>query len=169
MRVNKASNITTGGILIALTLVILYLTSMIHISNVTLLTVTSLFVPVALMRCNLKTALAVYIGASLLSFMLIPLNISLMYILFFGIYGIIKYLAEKKFKLKALEYIVKLLFFNIMLIIYYFLFTSFIGKFEFPFSIGFSIILIEIIFLIYDYALTLLIIYYLQKLHHRIK
>ena len=103
MKNNKALNITTGGILIALTLVVLYLTAIISVNTLTLLTIASVFVPIALMRCNLKTAIVVYIGASLLSFLLVPLNISIMYILFFGIYGIIKYLAEKKVKTKFLS------------------------------------------------------------------
>lgn len=169
MKNNKALNITTGGILIALTLVILYLTSIISINTLTLLTITSLFVPVALMRCNLKTAITVYIGASILSLLLVPLKTSLMYVLFFGIYGIIKYLAEKKINNRVLGYIVKFIFFNIVVFLYYLLFTSFIGKFEFPFSIIFSIVILEITFIIYDYALTLLITFYLQKIHHRIK
>lgn len=93
---SKASNIATGGILIALTVVILYLTPLIPINTLGLLTITSLFVPIGLMRCNMKTSIAIYIGSSILSFLLVPLNISFLYLIFFGIYGIIKHLAEKK-------------------------------------------------------------------------
>lgn len=163
---SKASNIATGGILIALTVVILYLTPLIPINTLGLLTITSLFVPIGLMRCNMKTSIAIYIGSSILSFLLVPLNISFLYLIFFGIYGIIKHLAEKRNN-RIKEFIIKLLFFNIGLIIYYVIFTSFIGVLNLKISIYLLYVVSQIVFLIYDFALTLLIAFYLDKLHNR--
>ena len=171
MRKSRASYITTGGILIALTIVVLYLTQFIQINTLTLLTVASLFVPVALIKCNLKTAWIVYVGSSILSILLIQFNIALMYTVFFGLYGIIKYLAEKKRHIKPLEIILKLIFFNIAIAIYYLVFTSLLGtlNLNLKFPIYLVILVGEIVFFVYDYGLTLLIAFYMQKIHTRLK
>ncbi|MGL4849964.1 MAG: hypothetical protein ACRC28_13770 [Clostridium sp.] len=169
MRKSKASYITTGGILIALTLVVLYLAQLIQINTLTLLTVASLFVPVALIKCNLKTAWTVYIGSSILSLLLINLEVALMYTIFFGLYGVIKYLAEKKRHHKPTEILIKLVFFNISIFIYYFIFISILGPVVTEFPLYVLLIISEFVFLIYDYGLTLLIAFYMQKIHTRLK
>ncbi|MGL4874475.1 MAG: hypothetical protein ACRC30_07495 [Clostridium sp.] len=169
MRKSKASYITTGGILIALTLVVLYLAQLIQINTLTLLTIASLFVPVALIRCSLKTACTVYVGASILSLLLINLEVALMYTTFFGLYGIIKYLAEKKRHHKPTEILIKFAFFNISIFVYYFIFTSILGPVITEFPLYILLILCEVVFLVYDYGLTLLIAFYMQKIHKRLK
>lgn len=163
----NSKRMTTNAFFIALTIVILYLNIILPISTISILTLASFIIPLTLIRNSIKDAILVYISSSIISFFLIPLNISLMYICFFGIYGIIKYFIEKLNKL-YLEILLKLLFFNFMLILGFLLLKSFFPVNIIKISIWLFIIISQIVFLFFDYALTLLISFYLQKLHKKI-
>ncbi len=170
----QARHIALGGILSALTLVFLYLSVLFGTNTLTFMTLASFMVPIALMRSSLRTAFMVFITSSLLAFILVPVNTALMYTLFFGIYGLIKYFIEKLRRL-SLEIILKLCFFNCQLILISFLMyfqgydilnmpKNFIQKYSFlniPYLnfifIGFGV---QLAFLVFDYGLTLLIDYY---------
>ena len=110
----KAKKIAESGILIALTIIVLYAASILPVSKLTVLTIASCFIPIAIMQTSLKNTIVIYVASSLLSLFLIPINIALSYILFFGIYGIIKYYIEK-LKNLPLEIFLKLVSFNILL------------------------------------------------------
>lgn len=165
-----------GGLLTALTFIILYLTLLIPTNTLTLFTLASFMVPIALIRSNLKTALLVYISSSLLSVIILPINISLMYITFFGCYGIIKSLIERLDRL-TLEWILKLIFFNIIFIICFNMIQVLLGPNFFDtlknlatrlmpsLPNGYLILLWlagQFGFIVFDYALTLLIDMYFK-------
>lgn len=170
----SSKNIALGGILTALTLVLLYLTLLIPTNTLTLLTLASFMVPVALIRANLKTALLVYSTSSLLSLIFVP-GYALHYILFFGCYGIVKYLIERLDRF-TLEWILKLLFFNVICISFFKTFTALfdpdfinrileVGEKFFPTLPYMGLIVLWLVaqlgFMVFDYALTLLVdVYY---------
>ena len=170
----STKQLVTGSILTTITLLILYMTLLIPTNTLALLTLASITVPVALIRENIKTSLLVYTTSSLLGVILLPLNISLLYILFFGCYGLIKHFIERLNRL-PLEWILKFIFFNTMLIVGYTFFENLItpGSLDglihlinklLP-NLNFSPILIAFIlaqgcFVVYDYAFTLLIDFY---------
>ena len=112
----KARDIALGGILVALTAIVLYATSILPISTLAILTIASAIIPICIIRSNIQTSIFVYISSSLISFFLVPINISFLYFIFFGVYGIIKYFIEKIRKEK-LEIMLKIIFFNIVFII----------------------------------------------------
>lgn len=163
--------LVTGAMLTALTLVILYLTFLIPTNTLTLLTLASVMGPIALIRGNVKTSLLVYITSSLLCLILLPPNISVLYILFFGIYGLLKYFIEKLNHL-SFEWILKLVFFNSVFYIGFQFIKALISPHAFDGLIILAqkfipnvpygdllilIILGQMVFIIYDYALSLLI------------
>ena len=160
----KSKHIAESGILIALTLVVLYATSLLPISTLSVLTISSCLIPICIIRTSIKNAFLVYVCSSILSLMIVPINISIAYILFFGIYGIIKYYIEKIHKLPY-EILLKLLVFNILLSLMYYLVTAFSKNIVLPYSLYIVIIFAQIIFLVYDYALTLIITIYFNKIH----
>ena len=161
----KTKNITVGGISIALSLVILYLSTIIPINTIAILTIASSIIPISIIRSDIKTAISVYIITSIISFFFLPINYSILYILLFGIYGIIKYFIEKINKL-YIEIILKLLFFNVMLALGYILACSILSSLiNIKLSIYILIIAAQIMFLIYDYALTIIITFYLERIH----
>nr|WP_307991679.1 hypothetical protein [uncultured Niameybacter sp.] len=170
----STKQLVTGSILTAITLLILYMTLLIPTNTLALLTLASITVPVALIRENIKTSLLVYITSSLLGVILLPLNISLLYILFFGCYGLIKHFIERLNRL-PLEWLLKFIFFNIMLIVGYTFFENVITpgsldglihlinkllpNLNFP-PILIAFILAQGCLVVYDYAFTLLIDFY---------
>lgn len=155
--------IAKSGILIALTIIILYLSSILPISKLTILTIASCFIPLSIIQTSIKNTILVYIACSLLSFFLLPINTALYYTFFFGIYGIVKYYIEKIHNLFG-EVILKLLFFNILLIVAYAFFKSLLVlPLNLP-IIGVYLIA-QAAFLIYDYALTLIITYFIDKIY----
>lgn len=159
----KSNNIAQSGIIVALTLAILYSTSLLPISTLSILTIASCLIPISIIRTTLKNTILVYLSCSILSFFLVPINICLLYTLFFGIYGIIKFFIEKLDNL-FLEVILKLFIFNILLSIIYIIFKSFLG-FEIEFSLLILIVIAQIGFLIYDYALSIIISYFYNKIN----
>lgn len=163
----KAKNITLSGILISLTLLILYSTSLIPISTLSILTLASCLIPIAIIRSSVKYGFLVYISSTLLGFFFIPTNLLIMYGLFFGVYGIVKYYIEKLNKL-SIEIILKLIFFNIILSLAFVTFKTLIGGALSSLPIWLLFLLAQPIFLIFDYALTLIISFYLDRIHKHI-
>ena len=179
----KAKDIALGGILVALTTIVLYATSILPISTLAILTIASALIPVCIIRSNIQTSIFVYISSSLIAFFLVPINISFLYFVFFGVYGIIKYFIERIRKEK-LEIVLKIVFFNIAFIIGFIIMQNVLGiniiaGLEVLMSRFFdtsgrtiaSIILwivAQPIFLIYDYAMTMIITFYMERIHKNI-
>ena len=163
----KSKYIAESGLLVALTIVILFATSIVPISTLSILTVASCLIPISIIRTSIKNALLVYIASSILSFFLVPTNIAIYYTLFFGIYGIIKYFIEK-FKNIFIELIIKLIAFNLLLGIGYLITKSFLGIISPEFSFWILWIIAQGAFLVYDYALTLAISFFLNIFHKHI-
>ena len=141
----KSGNITLGGILIALTIIILYSASILPVSTISVLTIASAIVPVCIIRSDIKTAVMVYLASSIISVFFIPLNIWLLYTLIFGGYGIDVLLAAEKIISKYIAVNGRLLsgvlYWAIGVVVYY----------------------------LYDYAMTLIITFYMERIHNKIK
>ena len=179
----KAKDIALGGILVALTTIVLYATSILPISTLAILTIASALIPVCIIRSNIQTSIFVYISSSLIAFFLVPINISFLYFVFFGVYGIIKYFIERIRKEK-LEIVLKLVFFNIAFIIGFIIMQNVLGiniiaGLEVLMSRFFDTsartiatiilwIVAQPIFLIYDYAMTMIITFYMERIHKNI-
>lgn len=161
----KGKNITFGGILTALTLGTLYLTNLIPINTLTFLTIASCYIPIAIIKCNFKTGALIYLCSSILSFFILPINISTLYFVVFGLYGLIKYFIERLNKL-PLEILSKFLFINLVIFLFMGVFKSSFGA---QVSSLIFLVFLNIAFFIYDYALTLIITIYLDKIHPRLK
>lgn len=146
-----------GGFYTAITILLLYLSSILPTSKLTLLTLVSGIIPLSLMTTGMKNTLVVYSSSFIISFFIGLREISLLYLLFFGIYGIVKYYIEKTSKL-PIEIILKLISFNIsLLIILFILQTTVINISNITLPLYALIISAQFIFLIYDYCLTLII------------
>lgn len=163
----KSKNIAQSGIIIALTLIILYSSNLLPISTLSILTLASCLIPICILRTSIKNAILVYIACSILSFLIVPLNIALLYTLFFGIYGLIKAFIEKLNK-RSLELVIKLCSFNILVVILYFISSSILTTLNIKMPLFIIWIISQAAFILYDYALTLIISYYLNKLHKRV-
>jgi len=156
---SKINNLTKGGIFTALTLICIYLSSIVTTNKLFLLGAASCIIPLSILTTDIKNSIIVYGASSLLSFILVPRGAALAYLLFFGSYGFIKYYVERLRKL-PIEIFLKLAFFNtcfyVVLKLYSLLFT---GMFKINIPIYYMVIMLQVIFLIYDYALTVFIAY----------
>ena len=178
----KSKYITFGGIMVALTSIILYSTSFIPINTLTILTLASAIIPICIIKSDIKTTIFVYIASSLIAFFIVPINISILYSIFFGIYGIIKFWAEKD--RSKFEVLYKIVFFNIAFIIGFILFENilgidiiggieqillrFINRDVKTITFALFLILANVVFLVFDYALTLIISFYMDRIHPKI-
>jgi hypothetical protein len=88
----------------------------------------------------------------------------IIYILTFGLYGIVKYIIEQD-RSVYIEYLLKIVFANIIILVIYFLLKPFV---YIPINI-ITILVFEVSFIVYDHVYTLFIEYYNQKLKRIIK
>ena len=163
----KIRNLTLSSILVALTIILLALNTILPISTLSILTLASVLIPIAIIKTTIKNAILVYIASSLLGLLLLPKDIVILYILFFGIYGIVKFLVEKLNNIYY-EIPLKLAFSSLILTVYYLIFKSFVNLTSIDLPIYLIFIGANIVFLIYDYALTMLISIFLEKFNKRI-
>lgn len=163
----KSKHIAESGLLVGLTVVVLYAASILPISTLSILTVASCLIPISIIRTSIKSTILVYIASSALSLFLIPTDIALYYTLFFGVYGIIKHLIEK-IKNLLLELLLKLITFNILLALNYLIVKNFLGILSPEFPLYILWLAAQVIFLVYDYSLTLIISFFLNRFHKHI-
>lgn len=154
----KTSYISKGGLFTAFGVICVYLSTILPVNKLYLLAIASCIIPLSVITTNIKNAVVVYSATSILSILICGIKIQVIfYIIFFGLYGAIKYYIEKTRRIYV-EFFLKLAFFNITMV-----FMFFIYKLFFPniLKLNISMYLIVIggqfAFLIYDYVLTLFI------------
>lgn len=157
--------IALNGILGALTLICLFLATVLPTNRLSLYALSSFFISVVIVESGIKAGWLFYVSTALLALIILPEKLGLVpYIIFFGFYGILKYYIEKLDKL-ILEYILKFIYFNLCLGIAWLLIRQFfIAEITVRLPWFVVIIVLEIIFLIYDFVYTLFVAYYRDKL-----
>lgn len=160
-----SKKIAYGGILLALNTILLLLINVIPINTLFIMGVASLIISIVIMEWGPKNGVIFYIGTVILSFIVMTNKAQwVAYILTFGLYGLVKYFIEQDRQI-YIEYILKLIFANIMIFILYLILKSFI---QIPINI-ILVLAFEVVFLIYDYVYTSFIGYYNEKLKKLIK
>lgn len=161
----KASRVALGGVLAALSLLLLYLASVMPSGRLAAVAVAGL-VPVAgVVSGGLATGFLSYAAAGILGFLLLPdKGCALLYAAFFGLYPMIKSLIERLRRL-ALEILLKLVFFNAVLAALLFGFSAFLLP-MLPQLLQSTLLIFlagNIVFLLYDYGFSKLITYYASR------
>lgn len=174
-----------GGILTALSVVFLYIAMVAPSGRIFLLAMSSLPMAVLLLEFDLRTSLLSYVSSSIL-FLIVSGNIKgvLTFALFFGIYPIVKSYIETGVRKVFTEYLFKLVFFNLILVALVFVYSALgipileiINSFRLPDSFLASTpslrnsiltliswVIAQIGFLIYDYAYSLMIRVYIDRI-----
>lgn len=159
----KSNNIAKGGIFAALSLILLYMSSVFPTNRLFILGVASCIIPLSILLTGVKNTVVVYSAVCLLSLFLIPSKlISIAYILIFGSYGFVKYFVEKLRSI-PIEFLLKFLYFNISSALIIFIYKLLLLKIP-NINIYLLILFMEFGFLVYDYALTIFIVYANKKL-----
>lgn len=165
----KTRALTLSAMLIALTVVFLYVAALLPTSRIWVTAVAGLLVAAAVIESGMGAGTAVYIGSAIIAAIILPLkSVALLYILFFGLYPVLKSLIEKLNK-RAAEWIIKILFFNISLTAMYLLW-----RIGFLSGVDFGIQIMAIIyaggnfcFVMYDIAFTRLVQLYILRIHKK--
>ena len=166
-----------SSIMTALTVVCLYGSVVLPTGKIALLAMTSLCVLVTQAECGTKFALIQFLASALIGSLLVPFKSQIViFILFIGYYPILKSHMERIGK-RWLEWLVKILFFNAVLIVAYFALKYFLLayiNFGTIFNIVFSnlilvVIVAEVVFVLYDYMLSMLASYYVNVVQKRLK
>ncbi len=166
----KSKKVAYLGVLLALNQVFIFLSSIIETNTLLLFMLAALLVGVVIVEFGVKSGILFYIASSILGFFITANQVEIVtYILFFGLYSLVKYIIEKiAFTMKharIFEIVIKLLFFNIAVISLYLIMKSII-----TIKISWWLVLVaQIIFIAYDYAFTVFINYYINKLQAKIK
>jgi hypothetical protein len=165
MNRKKTYYIAMGGMIAALSVVLMAF-SFIPNSSIVLPAIAGVLLIAIVLEAGTKWALLIYVAVSLLSLFISPdIDAKIFYIAFCGHYPIIKKFLEGK-KSAWLQWLLKLLVFNICTIPAYILIIKItnIPK-EFNQTWYFSALwaLGNVTFIIYDFALTQLIAFYIFK------
>lgn len=162
--------IAFGGILTALCVVLIYLAAYLPTGKLGLYALASLIIAIAVIELDIKLGAIVYIAAAILIFLLTGnINALLLFTLFFGSYPLLKYYIEKQ-RNSSIEMIMKFGVFNLLAILDFYMFKLIMGispiNIE-SFSVWILLGLVlagQIVFLIYDYILSRLIDYYINRI-----
>lgn len=154
-----------GGILTALNIIILYMSVLLPFNKLFILFIASCIVVTSISITDKKTAFISYVATSLLSLFLLSANIgvAIVYIIIFGAYPFIKLFLESC-RNAPIEFLLKLLYINLGVLISFLLYSKlFADIFVFKFSVVILIIVLQVLFLVYDYALTTYVVFITKK------
>ncbi len=160
-----SKKIAYSGILLALNILLFFMLNLFPTNTLFLLGLSSLPISIIIMEWGPKIGATFYLASTILGFISITNKAHwIIYVFMFGIYGLIKYLIEQD-RVIYIEYILKLVYANISLIIVYII----VKQFMYVPTKWYLVLLFNVIFLVYDYAYSLFIDYYNHKLKHIIK
>lgn len=165
-----------ASIMTALTVICLYGSVTLPTGRIALLAITSLCVLATVIQAGTKYAWLQYVASSIVGFLLVPFKAQiLLFVLFIGYYPIAKKYIEQ-IKNLWIEWVVKILFFLAVLILAYFLLTTFLLSFinfgpilDLALShLALVFMIALIIFIVYDVFLSLLASYYAENIKKRL-
>lgn len=169
----KTAKITFSAIMSALAVVIM-LTSYFPYLTYAIPAIAGLCIMVVLIETNYKWAFFSYIASAVLVFMFGEMESKFMYVFLFGHYPILKAFIEKINK-PVIEWILKVVLFNISILIVYGIFSGIFaisvddfGPFK-QYGVAVLLILANIVFVVYDIAVARMSMLYINMLHPKIK
>ena len=123
----KTSKIALSAVFAALSVALMALVSIIPNLELALPAISGLFVAVIVIEVDKKWALGVWAAVSVLSLIVVPNKAAaIIYAVFFGYYPVLKSVLESKTPC-AVEYIIKILTFSVVMSLSYFLMVKFMG------------------------------------------
>lgn len=164
----SAKSVALGGMLTALSVALLAVSGFTQIANLTLDSIAGIILVIAVVELGLRNAVLVYFAVTVLSLILVPNKEPvILYSAVFGIYTLLKSIAEK-IKKPVLEWVVKIVSANICLGIAGMLIYA-IGLFP-EGSVKLlilGILAFNLVFVLYDIALTRLIAFYIYRIRKK--
>lgn len=149
----KSSRISLAGMFTAFSLLFLFLSSILPAGRITMYFLSSIFISGILLEDDLTLAFMSFLATSILGLLILPDILRVVpFVLFFGHYGIGKKFIER-IRDKVIAFILKLLYFNVcMALIYFAASTIWSQELNLGFPLWLTILIMEIVFVIYDIA-----------------
>ena len=169
----NTKKITLCGMTAALSVMVMFVSYFPYLTYA-IPAIAGLFMMVPLIECGVSWAFGTYIASSALIFITGETEAKILYILFLGYYPILKSLIEKINK-QAVEWILKLICFNIAAVAFYYvssrLFAVSVDDFGEWGKYGALIFLAicNVVFVLYDIGISRVASYYIYALHDKIK
>lgn len=171
----NGAKVALTGVISALAVVVMLLT-VLPTMQIGLPVVAGTLLIVPVVECGVRWGVTGYAATAILSLLLVPsVESKLLFLLFFGYYPVIKALIER-LQAKPLRIFLKLLLFNGSMLLTYFVllrFTTAIDPQEFTIAgvylPGVVLAFGNVVFLVYDVALTRLIGLYLRVWQPRVR
>lgn len=178
MKRNKASKkVALGGVVSALSLLFMFLTGIFPFAEYALPAISGIALVVLVIELDKKTAYIAYIAVGILSMLVAPVKESaVLFVFFLGFYPILKSSVEQ-IKSIVLEWTVKMGLFNLAIVAAYLSMTYLLGMSEvladlsggFKYGILVFWLLGNATFVLYDIALSQLVVMYFKKIQPKLK
>jgi len=163
--VKLGRKVALGGIFTGLSLIFLYFALYLPSMKLTMYFLAGMIPGLILVELGIRQAWMLYGATSLLSFVMFGNTVSIIpYVVFFGLYPMLKFYIEKT-RRPVIEILMKLLFFNMSIGFVYIIWAKFFSiNVHVDFPIMWIIIVMQPAFLLYDYIFTGVIFYYYDKI-----
>ena len=166
--------VSLGGVVAALSLVFMFLTSVIPFGTYAFPCFAGILLILLVFNLGFRWAAAVYFVTAVLSFLLLTdKEAALYYTAFLGFYPILKGVIER-IRSKALQYIIKIALFNVCIIAAFYIGITLLSIPKESFTL-FGVylpwlfwIIGNVIFILYDLCVTRLVTLYLLKWHNKL-
>lgn len=165
----RTKYLTVSAMLTALGVILLGLGSLINTLDLTVAALASILCVWAVIEMGKTYAWMIWLVTSFLAILLLPRKTPGCFYLFIGLYPILKERLERL--PRAVEWVLKIVIFHAMIALCWLVLRIFVPEeaaLEFGWLLLATYALALVAFLLYDYALTKLISFYLQKLQKRI-
>ena len=165
----RTKYLTVSAMLAALSVILLGLGSLINPLDLTVAALASILCVWAVIEMGRTYAWMIWLVTSFLAILLLPQKTPGCFSLFIGLYPILKERLERL--PRVAEWALKILLFHVMIVLCWLILRIFVPEeaaLEFGWLLLATYTLALVAFLLYDYALTKLISFYLQKLQKRI-
>ncbi|WAW14471.1 hypothetical protein [Peptostreptococcus equinus] len=163
---SQSLKVAFSGLILAINTIILLLVNIIETNTLALLALASFCSAIVLIEFGLKTSIVFSLASILLAFIVLTNKMYFfVYALSFGIYGCIKAIIEKNKNIKF-QYVLKLLYANLVFILLYFISTKLLIMFDMKIL---YIIVYNFVFIIYDFIYSQFIEFYYNKIRKRLK
>ncbi len=166
---SRVKRITLSGILLAFTVISVFLAATLPTSKLSLYALSSLFIAVIIIEFGAKAGWVFYMASAILSALLVPRLEVIPFIVFFGVYGLVKLYVER-INNRIIEYLLKLVYFNICLVLgFIFMKEIIFDGLSIPAPVYIVAGILEIVFIVYDYIYTLFIRFYGSQLKQKLR
>lgn len=161
-----AHRVSLTAMFAAMSLLFLYLAAVLPTARFAMYFLSSVFIMGLVLEEELGLAFLMYVAVSLLGLLLMmpSLVFVLPYVLFFGHYGLGKYYLETRIKDKVIRYILKLLYYNVALVLIYLVARATVIDILTVLPIWAVILIAEAAFVVYDYLFTKVTGYYFNNI-----